>query len=39
MILWHQTNDARESASLEYGVWWLDLEIGTCPIEPVQSVR
>src|SRR5260370_39269109 len=38
MTLWHQTNDARASARLENGVWWLDLEIGTCPIEPGQSV-
>jgi len=38
LTIWHQTNDARASARLENGAWWLDLEIGTWPIESGQSV-
>jgi hypothetical protein len=38
LTIWHQTNDARVSARLENGAWWLDLEIGTWPIESGQSV-
>ena len=38
MTLWHQTGDAPCRASFEGGMWWLDLEIGTWPVEAGQSV-
>ena len=38
MTLWHQTGDAPCYVSFVDGAWWLDLEIGTWPIEAGQSV-
>ena len=38
MTLWHQTGDAPCRVSFGDGAWWLDLEIGTLPVEAGQSV-
>jgi Glycosyl hydrolase family 57 len=38
MTLWHQTGDAPCRVSFGDGAWWLDLEIGTWPVEAGQSV-
>ena len=38
MTLWHQTGEAPCRVSFGDGAWWLDLEIGTWPIEAGQSV-
>lgn len=38
MTLWHQTRDAPCRVSFGNGAWWLDLEIGTWPVEAGQSV-
>ncbi|MGA7904252.1 MAG: glycoside hydrolase family 57 protein, partial [Terrimicrobiaceae bacterium] len=38
MTLWHQTGDAPCRVRFEDGAWWLDLEIGTWPVEAGQSV-
>jgi len=38
MTLWHHTRDAPCRVRFGDGAWWLDLEIGTWPIEAGQSV-
>jgi hypothetical protein len=38
MTLWHQTGDAPCRVRFGDGAWWLDLDIGTWPIEAGQSV-
>ena len=38
MTLWHQTGDAPCCVSFEDGAWWLNLEIGTWPVESGQSL-
>lgn len=38
MITWHQTPDADCHKEYQGGAWWLNLEIGTWPIEPGQSI-
>ena len=38
MTLWHQTGDAPCRVRFGDGAWWLDLEIGTWPIEAGQSI-
>lgn len=38
MNLWHQTEDASRRAHFENGAWWLDVTIGTWPVEAGQSV-
>ena len=38
MTLWHQTRDGPCRVRFGDGAWWLDLEIGTWPIEAGQSV-
>ena len=38
MTLWHQTGDAPCLVSFGDGAWWLDLKIGTWPVEAGQPV-
>ncbi|CAN5750922.1 hypothetical protein BH09VER1_BH09VER1_12100 [soil metagenome] len=38
MTVWHQTQDAPCRVAFQAGAWWLNLEIGTWPVEPGQSL-
>lgn len=38
MKTWHQTLDADCHKEFQGGAWWLNLEIGSWPIEPGQSI-
>jgi len=38
MTAWHQTPDAPCRVAFQAGAWWLNLEIGTWPVEPGQSL-